>query len=425
MKWMDAMKPKVVADNESDQKVARLILVLSCFGFGTYLIALIARAGVSVPFKDELAFVGIYSSLAQGNLPTLGEIIAVHSGHPYLVLKSLIVATLSLRLPWVWMMYAQVFILIGCAYVVYCQAIRTPGHAAVPVLAAALVLLSPRQWGNLYWAMQIAFPLSLASGFCSFYFAGRFQLERRLGLLAASLGLALFASISSGAGFVAFCIVILALLALRPQREQRWLIVGTGILGVGLYVVAQAFSVHRGVGQASVDLAQSLSHALLMLTNTIAFFSPEQKYIALLIGSLIAIVAAYCLWLAVRAWPLSIFELSCLAWGLLVILAITYARLSAGIFQPDAPRYVTLVMPLVVGCVLILQRTEKRFLIHILTAALAIGWFQSAISEWKTTPYRKANLTRELTDLCAEGRVSVSYLSPSQINDIRTFFCRE
>lgn len=400
-----------------------LLFVIFCLFLAGYLVALITRAAVDVPFKDEFLFAEIYSALADHRLPALGEILSAHNGHPYAALKLLIMGTLWAGLPWSWLMYGQVPLLLVGAFIAHAQA-KKYGNPAIAGLLAALVLISPRQWENLYWAMQISSAISTAAGLGAFYLAARYQEERKFAQLAGSLGLGLLASISMAAGFAAFAIVVAVLLVLRPPRRESWIVVSVGILGLGLYIAAMMMEYRVGVGGSDVSSILAVKHLLLMMSNGIAFFGQEEKFIAFSIGCLIVLLVAHSLWLGIRMLPTAVFELSCLAWGTGLIFAVTYSRLLMGIFQPDAPRYVPLVAPLIIGSGLILQRAGKRCLLYTMAVALALGWLQSAESEWRITPYRRENLMRALESLCA-GRVLDNRISlnEDEIRDVQRFFC--
>lgn len=398
-------------------------VLIFCLVLTGYLLVLISRAAVNVPFKDEFSFAELFSALARGKLPAVSEIVAAHNGHPYLALKLLMSATLALHMPWSWMMYAQVPILAICVLIIYRRALATSANPAVSVVSAAIVLLSPRHWENFYWAMQIAFALALAAGLGAFYLAAKFEQERKPSQLVGALALGLLGSICAAPGFVAFAITVFVLMAQRLRRDQYWIVVGIGILGLGFFIIAQMLAIRGGVGQNHLELRSLAEHLLLMLSNTVAFFGEKERFIALSIGVAIASLTIYCFYIAIRAWPSAIFELACLALGGVLVIVVTYSRVSMGIFQPDAPRYVPLVAPLIVGSVLILERNRKQCLLYIIVAAVSVGWLQSAVSEWGITPYRKENLERTLYELCVESRVEGRTLSAAQIKDIQLFFC--
>ena len=52
-----------------------------------FLLILIRRSAVSVPFADEFHFTTLFTFAANGQIPPVTELLASHNGHPYLILK--------------------------------------------------------------------------------------------------------------------------------------------------------------------------------------------------------------------------------------------------------------------------------------------------------------------------------------------------
>jgi hypothetical protein len=411
--------------NKSVSEIKRFAFWVFLLGMGMFLAILVNRAAVDVPFQDELAFESIYSALANRTLPSFSGLLSAHNGHPYFLLKIIAAATLMIGMPWSALMYAQIPLLLIASGIATRKSSIHSKCGILAMLAIVLVLVSPRQWENLYWAMQISVALALVVGLGAFYCVNLYGNERKLGWLMLGLFLALISCLNTGMGFAAFLITILVLFILRPSRFHLVFITITLFVGTGLYVAAAMFAEHGGVGKGFPSPALFVKHALLMLANAVAFYDPNNKFIGLAIGSAVMCLLLYCGRLAIRNYTDSVFEICCLLWGLGLVVIVTHSRVTMGIWQPDAPRYVPLVAPLIVGFSLVLQRLGKRWILVLLVAGLTLGYIQSAISEWKITPYRKDHMDRSLQNLCNGVIDRPDLATLSQVKDIQKVFCRQ
>lgn len=388
---------------------------------GLYLALLISRVAVSVPFQDELHFSHIYASVASDKFIAIHDLIAAHDGHPYLILKLLMMLTLSNGLPWTWLMYAQVPILM-ITFMITVKLLDNSGWSYwVAMLAIALAIITPRQWENLYWGMQIAFSLSLLLGLSAFYCLQRYAENRYSSWLFGALAIGLLASVTAAQGFLAFLITLLGLITVRPSRKHFMALFLCGLGGIALFVASEILAVHAGTGKHMPEAISFGRHVARMFANAIAYYGRHIE-IGVLVGASVAALAACCSWIALKRYRQFMFELACIAWGVGLILVVSYARLSAGINQPDAPRYVPLVMPILIGNILVLARTRKHVVLAGIMAVVLLGYFQSALSEWRITPYRKANLSVLLHHVCS-AEPGYEQLSSSNLHDIQQLFC--
>jgi hypothetical protein len=395
---------------------------------GGILVALVARVGVGTPFKDELLFGPLYAALARGELPPLRELIAGHHGHPYPILKALVAATLALGLPWTWMTYAQVVALIGCLLVLVPQlepADRIASRVALPTLA--LALLTPRQWESLYWSMQLVSALFLLASLGAFASLSAWARSCRGAWLLASLLLALVASASNGAGAATLALVCGAGLALRRDGFSGVAVGAAAALGVGLVAASLALAPRSGVGSGPLPPATALAHVASMYAHP--FVDPGGwRPGGILAGALALALACWCTARALARWRESLFGLLCLLLGALAILGVTLSRVSAGVFQPGAPRYLPFAAPVAIGCVVLLCRWRHRLLLAALLVAVAAGHGASLASEWRLAPHRRALLREAHAQLCGAGRVHPVHdlrvaLSPGALRDLQQLFC--
>jgi hypothetical protein len=394
------------------------------FVFTGILLALVMRAAFSTPFQDELLFGPLYSALAKGQLPPFSELLAAHHGHPYLLLKLLITITLLIGLPWSWMMYAQLVILPLCAGIVL--AARSSARSAAVALVTVSVLLSPRQWENLYWAMQIVFPLFLLTSLAAFSAVDRFCSTGKVGWAYSALATGLLASVCNGAGVFSLALTCIALMVGRRDRPTSTAALITLIAGVGLFFFSQSIGPRSGIGRQPLDWLLVLEHIVWMFAHQFVYGRSESiELLALGVGALLLVL--YVVKRCMLEWRDCIFEFLCIALSLIVIVGISYSRVSSGIFQPDAPRYLPLIAPLTIGTILLLARLRRAWLLYAVLATVSIGYAQSLLSEWKTTPYRKLYSMDAHRALCNAGPVDQMQprIKGAALSDIRALFCSD
>lgn len=390
------------------------------------LVLLVQRASFPAPFQDELVFGPLYRSLAEQRWPPLTELIAAHNGHPYLLLKALISFTLLAGLPWTWMMYAQVGVLVLCALLVVTSRLARMGVVAAVVVVT--VLLSPRQWENLYWAMQLAFPLSLLLSLSAFSAVDRYARspqEARWAYAALACGLA--ASVSNGAGIFALGLSSAAIVIVSRGAHVRVAAMIALALGIGLFLSAQVLAPRSGFGGASMDVLRALEHGVRMMAHQF-LDAPPRSSVTLGLGLAASLIVVYAVGTAVAAWRDCLFELLCIALSLLLIAGVTYSRLKAGIFQPDAPRYLPLLAPLTIGTALLLDRAGRRGVLVGMLVVVTVGYAHALRSEWRISPYRQESMRTAHQELCISGRVHPVHNMSIQVrgvalSDIRTLFC--
>jgi len=399
--------------------------------FPAVLTVLIARAAVATPYQDELTFSTLYGSLAIGAFPPLQELFAAHNGHPSLVLKLLIVFTHQLGLPWTWMMYAQVAALVGCVLIVIAQ-IRASSRFdfCAAALAVTFVLMTPRQWENLYWSMQLVFPVFLLTSLGAFACIARYSNSRQRKWLLSALVLSLLATESNGAGIFTLALTATALLVLRPDRYGVMAIATIAVVGGALFYVSQTLAPRSGVGGNDFALVETIEHVLRMSAHQLADF-PHARVLSICIGFFLGLLALYCGIWALREWPAAIFETLCIALGIVLILGVSYVRVAAQIMQPDAPRYLPLIAPITIGCVLLFSRWRAAGALVAFASVLLTSYALSLRSEWILGPIRQANLLAAHSDLCI-GNSGISLvqsaeydMSRAALSDLQKIFCSD
>lgn len=399
---------------------------LAALALGTVITLLIVRAAFPTPFQDELTFNTLFAPLARREFPALSELVAAHNGHPYLLLKLIVAITILGGLPWAWMMYAQVGVLGVCALVVYLVRRERLGSLAGAVVL--LVLFSPRQWENFYWAMQLAFPMSLLFSLASFAAADRYAVSTHDPRWAyAALVSGLGASVSNGAGIFALGLASVAVMLVGRAARVRLAAVIALALGTGLFVYAQMLAPRSGVGGAPIDLARAVEHAVRMVAHQFVD-APSGSLGTLVLGVAGSFIITYAVMRAASAWRECLFELLCIVLSLLLIAGVTYSRITAGIFQPDASRYLPLLAPLTIGTVLLLDRWGRRAVLVGVLSLVVVGYVLALRSEWRISPHRQLNMLAAHQELCVNGRVHPIHNMKAQIPEpalygIRNLFC--
>lgn len=394
---------------------------------------LVARAGVSTPFKDEFEFWPVYAAALHGEFP-LGEILAPHNGHPYVTVKPLLWLSAYAAVPLTVWMFGSVLIL---ALAARAAGLRVQGAGWRGWLVGAAVVATvgtPRQWENLYWSMQLAFPLCILLLLLAMWRLERYESARRKRDGIAAVLYALLALLSHGAGPFVFgwTTLMLAWLDRRSRRGVGWLLaLGAGI---AIYLGLQAIAKGRPGLSGGFPLLREpfafAEHFLVMLANGIWVFSDGGRDAATLgLGVVLLLLCAWCLLRALRTGTRDHVAAGVFVFLFATALAITHSRLNLRIVQPDAPRYVTLAAPAVAMALLVLQRIPVRAA-RVATAMLAAGLLLSAGAEfwqeWKRTPYRHVLLTRNHEALCAGATTGLTCepeLSHPDLLVVRAAFC--
>ncbi|HWK61405.1 MAG TPA: hypothetical protein VNT00_08295 [Eoetvoesiella sp.] len=393
-----------------------------------FLLLLILRAAVSAPFKDELQFSSLFRSTSQGQWPPLLELISAHNGHPYFILKSLFSFTILHHLPWTWMMFAQVPLIFISFLIAWKSIAPTDKNIAIITgITLALLIITPRQWENLYWSLQIAFALALVFSLYGFSQVQRYLYSLEKSHLYYALIALLLATISNGSGIIALSLACIVLFFTGPTNFSRRASAACLIVGVFIFSISLYLSSKKYAGSMHFSFYDGFSHVLIMLSN--AWLSVENEPTKLATGSLFLIFLVFFVNQSIRKYQEYMFELLCIALSTILILGITISRLGAGINQPDAPRYVPLVIPAAIGCVLLIARGGHKRILFLCLAVSIFSFLSSATSEWKITPYRHNNLAEELHNLCTKGIISNAdgslYGDAESIANLQRVFCQQ
>jgi hypothetical protein len=393
-----------------------------------YLLVLCRRAAVDVPFADEQQFSTLYAYVVNGNMPPITELLASHNGHPYLTLKLIMSGVLLLGLPWKLLMYAQPLLLAWCFYItVRCARLNLhKWQDLLTYIALALMIITPRIWEDLFWGMQISAQLCLAFTLLSFAATSGYIQTPSGRDLAISLGAACIASVSAGAGILVPPMVVATIFLSPTFRDTRHLI-ASGIfliLSTGLTVLSFKLSAHPGMGQGALDGRTALDHAIRMFAHLYYSFREKSK-LPPYVGIITFVVFCFTCARLLRKWPQHVFPLLCAALGCALIGMITYARVKAGIFQPDASRYVPDLLPLSIGLLLLLRSTNARILLIGVVSLACVGYVKAAAFEWHAGHDRKGYRNSIKIKLCQQNTAQFNYITPEQVRVMQTLYCKK
>lgn len=391
-----------------------------------FLLVLIRRAAVTVPFSDELHFNTLYGYLVNGSFPSITELLATHNGHPYLILKLIITAIFFLHLPWKILMYAQPLFL-AWTFFIAVHAARLEMKSWRDILAyvaLAVCIITPRIWEDLYWGMQLSAQMCLAFSLLSFSLVTEYVNNKSTKKLISVFMASFAAAMSAGAGIVVPPMIV-AVVCFTPGERRRSHVMASCIflvLSSALTFLCFKLSTEPGVGEGPLQLGIAGDHILRMLAHLYCDFSIEST-IALWLGLFTGLVLGYLALKFVYAWPRHLFPILCSLLGIGLIVMITYARVRAGLFQPNAPRYVPAVLPLSIGLLLLLKSLDKKILFVFFASISCIGFAHAAQHEWRVSPYRKMGLNQLKTDLCDHHKSESSSNTAGQIADMHKLFC--
>lgn len=281
------MKEPTYAKDESNQKRLLVMYLVLCICLSVYLIILIKRAGVNIPFADELKFTFIYNSVVEGNFPNISELLKPHNGHLYFIPYLLIYSALKTGTSLIFLMYLQVFLLLLSALFVGYKSVTINANFDLKIITLLIIgfsILSPRHWENLYWSLQISVAVGFLCTVLSLFFLSNFiQFYSKKDLILSTL----FSSISLfsfGGGIITFVMVFLTLIIFQIsytiKNKKYSLFIFVFIWGsFTLFTLLYSFSLNSKLPQfPSISLYLYFKHFIFMLANTVCFFRDNLSY---------------------------------------------------------------------------------------------------------------------------------------------------
>lgn len=387
---------------------------------------LVWRAAVAAPFQDEFLFWPLFRGALRGEFD-LAEMVRPFNGHPYLTTKPIMWLAIRTGVPWSVLYYGSVLLVAACA-AGCARLVWREGEAALPwrpgaVIVGILVAATPRQWENFYWGMQIAFPIWLGLSLTASVAAGHYGRTRRVGWALVCSAACLGALVSLGAGLVTL-LAIAGLLALGDEKGRRLGWLGLLVTGMAVWWTIAALAPPSSAPSVAARLTllvrdplRAVEYLLMFLGNGV--FGEEVRGLRVLTlvgGAVLLGLMGFALWEGGRALPRNVGPVALVLLTLGSAGGLLLSRYGVGIDQPNAPRYVPLVVPGVVGAVVVASRTGRRrgngsggvrVGLLLLGALSVLGYGAALRREWLTSPYRKANLAPAAVALCGGDAAGV------------------
>jgi len=336
------------------------------------------------------------------------------------------------------LMWLQLPLLAGSAYIFVRFVSRYCGGSIPVSLAGIALILSPCQWENLFWALEISVALMLFFSFAALERTACFAESGRLTHALQAMVLAFLAACSQGAGLGAALLVAILLFANGKGRQPR-LLLTLGIYGLALLLLYALthWVVHTDLGQGPTGIAfaaiarQVPQYLATYFGNVLrpSFVLPSDVP-RTLAGTGLFVALAY-IYVKGRSRALLSPGSFFVAFGCMIGLGICLARLSGGIYQPDAPRYYSMASLAWLG--LLCLSTEfakwKSAFQYGLLLLIGFAYSKSLYVEYRIAPYRKANLEKMHVALCSGETVGLAFdknmsLKFIDLNVIRSAFCK-
>ncbi|MGE3508017.1 MAG: hypothetical protein AB7N65_03955 [Vicinamibacterales bacterium] len=336
--------------------------------------SLVYRYGVDVPYWDEWVIAGLLQQVDQGTL-TVRDIFAQHNEHRPAVQRLVQLAQASLG---GWKMRAMMALtqLLLLAMLAGCVLLWRHGRCSArpwgvaPLAITALLVFTPAQHQNLFWAFQFCFLMPSAGLLAGTVAAASPRLSLGAALAWAAVG-ATLATFSLLAGILIWPLSALAVMLMRgvPTRGtlRPWLLwTATAAAVLGAYFHGYAAPTN------SPSILNTLKQPLILVGGYFACLgsafglgaAPVPRATTAIVSG-VAGVMTY-LWLVLRAWrmrdridprqtaPWIVMGLFALAAGA----AITVGRIGYGLGTVFEPRYCSITIWLFVACVMLAARAQ-------------------------------------------------------------------
>lgn len=412
------------------RKANALALALAALvGFG--LVLLLLRGAVATPFSDEFYFFELYRSASEGRID-FNEIVRPHFGHMYVLLKSWLWFVVRHDIDWRVSMYlGALFIAMTIVLLLHYSLERSMPRLRLAVaLGIALVLGSLRQAENVYWAMQLSGPVMIFFTVAAFYAVARYGETQKNGYAVLALACGFLSYLSTGGGLMSFSLTVFALFLLARKNSLRAAYAAVGIIFLAGVMSYTRQALVAGSAPSLLNAQNFVLYFLAFIANALYSFSERGDDVrSLLMGGAILACTAYLVKASWREKEKHVFGYLLIAFSLASCLAIAYARLKSGLWQPNAPRYYPSAAAILLGDLLILGRsTGKRdsWLAVLALALIAVSFAKIYRVEWRAAPYRHHSLSEAHLRLCsgsAEGLAYFGALEYTNTTVIRNTFC--
>lgn len=405
---------------------------------------LVATATYSTPYADEFRMWRLLDSASSGHFNVM-EVLTPHNGHPYPIVKTIMWTVVAAGWPWSTLYWATVALYGGAGWLASRLIVESIGDKVIAYFAgvtAVLIASTCRNWENLYWGMQIAFPMWLFALLQSALLLERYRKSRSIRDALWASAAAWVGLFSFGAGIVSFCVVQFELTRISPPSSavRRGLLVSSG-LGVALFFLLRhnAPIPEEGYVETFDKIASEprlfAEHFLVMLGNGLV--TPSVRIglnLVMAIGAAICAATSIALLSGGFGGPVAVpvGARALMLTGLLLAALTTVVKVAGDHYQPDASRYVTLTAPIFVGALPLIEglplgASVRRAISALVCLGVALISIVSYRGELRIAPYQRDRMAKGHAQLCGGSVTGLNRpetIDPSALSAMRRAFCR-
>jgi hypothetical protein len=380
-------------------------------------------ASVPFPFEDEIAWWRTIWAAHNGEF-SLREIISPHNQHPIWTVRFAAWLTIYLGLPWNTLHYlytALSVVTLGFTAWIVNRSGVNGWRLALVIVAASSLLLSAKQWNNLYWGIQVSFIACVLFAMVAFVAADRLVTGpfKTTGLMAGALTAGFLSLVSLGAGAVAWGVLLCALWFVRPTVPRAVFCAALLVAGALLVWFTQRYADYFTPPNPRADVATMGKYFLISVANSVWHVMAETitfrrgQLVGTLILGLALMVGWWSLADAAQARKSStgasstgaLTRVCLIAFSLCTLALITVSRTGFG--EWTSPRYPILLVPMWLAVVwgLVAPTQQYRHVKHALALAVTSGLVVMNIVNYSVelpiAPYRHENMHKAWTKYCA------------------------
>jgi len=411
-----------------------MLAILSAAGIGLLLVLLLIRGACATPFSDEFYFYKLYASAQQGAID-FNEIFRPHFGHVYVLLKSWLWLVVHYKLDWRVSMYLQAGFIALTALLLsrYSMPRIAPKLRVYVAVAIALALGSPRQFENLYMAMQVSAAVMVFFACAAFYAVAKYSETEKDRYAMLAIACAFLSFISTGGGLMAFVLVLASLLLIAKTNKLRIVIVAAGAAFLLIVASYMRSALEAGPMPSLLNAKNFLIYFPAFFANALYCFTERGDDVrSICFGVAILAGAAYAVQATWQEKEKHVLGYLLIGFGLASCLAIAYARLKSGIWQPNAPRYYPSAVTLVIGALLLFARKQNKDhsrLALLIVVLIVVSFSKSYRKEWRSAPDRYAYFNSSHANLCSGKDEGLAFMgnvkTDSDLKVLRDVFCTD
>lgn len=421
-----------ILDRRDGLMLHRKTCIYAVLGVCAAILLYMLRAGAyPLLFSDEFYFSEIYADALNKEI-IWHRFWNVREDHFYVFLKMWFWLVVYLGLDWRVTMHLQVLLLVftACAMVKYKYGMVEKPIGYFCCAVSILVFLSPRQWENIYWALQMSAALMLCFSIMAFIFVDLFAKNKKVRFLVGSVIFAILSIFSNGGGKITLAVVLIMLFISFFERLKYYIdfhFMKISLLSAVAFIAAMCIL-------KNVEFSETIGYLLAFLANSVQDFSWDgNDALTKILGALIMALMISVLYKGDFWKKNNFFELSILLFGVISALAICYTRLGNGMYQAVASRYYNFSSMTVIGVIFLMDRNENwnifaKYSSYFLMGIVIFSYSKSAVFEMKSAPNKKIFMRYSHEKLCSGEDISGIYGGDKKYTDlnvVREIFCQE